>query len=638
MTSIVDAATSLPDRKRRTGLLHRLGPVGIACALLLALLVVVSLLVPVLPIADPATTDLASRLQPIFTPGHLLGTDELGRDLFSRLLWGTRLSLAVGFGAAALSSVIGSGLGVLSAYIGGRIDNLVMRVLDAIMAFPYLLLALAIAAALGVGLGNAMIAIVVANIPFFARTVRGATLGVVASDYVAAARTLGYSPLRIIVREVLPNVMPVIIVGTATVAGWMILETAGLSFLGLGAQPPLADLGGMLGSARNLLQVAPHVAMLPGLVIFVIAVAVNLLGDGIRDLLDPRMANLRSARALPATEVTRSTAPAPVPTDATLQVERLSVQFDIRGRSFDAVSEVGFTLQPGETLGIVGESGSGKSVTALSLLRLVASPPGTIRDGIVNYRGTDLLAALPSDLRALRGNRIAYVFQDPLTTLNPTMTIGRQLAEAITVHGTQRSPGQVAARVLELLELVAIPDPAEARQRYPHQLSGGQRQRVSIAMALANDPDIIIADEPTTALDSISQARVLELMAELQRRSGAAMVFISHDLGVVARICDRVAVMYGGRIVEQGSAAELLRRPRHPYTRRLLECAPRVGRGRDLPPAIPGLPPAIDAMPEGCAFAPRCDLATAECTRAIVPDVLVAPGHSSRCLRVGELA
>jgi peptide/nickel transport system permease protein len=251
-------------------------------------------------------------------------------------------------------------------------------------------------------------------------------------------------------------------------------------------------------------------------------------------------------------------------------------------------------------------------VTALSVMGLVASPPGVITGGAVRLAGEDLVGAPYARLRGLRGNRVSYIFQDPLSTLHPLYTIGDQIAEAIRVHDPV-GRAEAQARALRLLSDVRLPNPEARASAYPHELSGGMRQRVGIAMALANDPDIVIADEPTTALDVTVQAQILKLLDDLRRSRGLAILFITHDFAVVGQLCDRVAVMYAGRIVEEGPTAALLERPAHPYTARLIACVPELGGGRRRLEAIPGLPPAVDDLPPGCAFAPRCDKATAAC-------------------------
>jgi peptide/nickel transport system permease protein len=624
----------------RPGALGQFGRnrVAVFGAALIGVIAVIALLAPVLPLADPDHTDLANRMAPPFSSHALLGTDQLGRDMLSRLVWGTRVSLLVGVVAAVIAATIGSTIGILAAYYGRFVDTALMRGIDMLMAFPYLLLALAIVAVLGPSLTHAMIAIVIVNVPFFARTVRGTTVGLRRADFMAAARLSGQSSARIIAFELFPNVLPVVVVTASTSIGWMILETAGLSFLGLGAQPPMADLGGMLGDGRNLLEVAPHVATIPGIAILLIAVGVNLLGDGVRDILDPRLKSGGLARIRPATEVAARAArlsrlaPEGQEPGALLQLRGLDTRFRIGRSVWNAVSGVDMVIRPGEAIGIVGESGSGKTVTALSILGLVASPPGRIDGGEVLFNGEDLLGLPAGRLRAIRGDRIAYVFQDPLTTLNPLQTVGAQVMEAIRAH--QRLSGREAwARTLALLESVGIPEPAQKAHAYPHELSGGQRQRIGIAMALANQPDVVVADEPTTALDVTTQARVLKLLAELRRRNDAAMIFISHDFGVVAELCDRVYVMYGGRVVESGPVRDVLKRPAHPYTARLLACVPRIGQGRHSIQPIPGLPPPTNALPPGCAFAPRCNLAIAECRSGEIALASVGPDHAARCLR-----
>jgi oligopeptide/dipeptide ABC transporter ATP-binding protein len=325
-----------------------------------------------------------------------------------------------------------------------------------------------------------------------------------------------------------------------------------------------------------------------------------------------------------------------------LEVRRLCTHFDTDAGVVKAVEDVSFTLDAGETLAVVGESGSGKSVTSLSIMGLVAAP-GRIVGGEILFRtreGADVdLARLPAKaLRRLRGSDIAMIFQDPMTSLNPVLTIGHQIAEAVEIHaGMQR--GAAMKRAQEMLELVEIPAAARRLAEYPHQLSGGMRQRVMIAMALACDPALLIADEPTTALDVTIQAQILDLLDKLRRDIGLAVLFVTHNLGVVAEIADRVVVMYCGRVVEEGDVRRLFRAPRHPYTRGLLACLPRRVLDDERAPAtrrlraIPGqVASALDAPP-GCAFAPRCTLAIAECDAAMPALAEVAEGQRSRCLR-----
>ncbi|MGH1426138.1 MAG: dipeptide/oligopeptide/nickel ABC transporter permease/ATP-binding protein [Pseudooceanicola sp.] len=596
----------------------------------LGIVVILALLTPILPLQEPNVTNTANRFVKPFSAGHWLGTDHLGRDLLSRLLYGTRLSLAVGFAAAIFAATIGATIGIVAGYFGGRTDNVIMRFVDMLMAFPYILLALAIVAALGPGLTNALIAVAAVNVPFFARNIRGVTVGIAHKEFVDAARLAGLSDTRIILTEILPNVVPVIVIAMSTTIGWMILETAGLSFLGLGSQPPQADLGSMLGEARSALITNPHTSVVPGVMILIIVMGINLLGDGVRDALDPRLRSGALTRPMAATVVNRA-GPVPEPrATGILTMTDLETQFHVGARVYKAVNKVSLNVEPGECLGVIGESGSGKSVTALSVMGLVASPPGVITGGSVRYDGAELIGARYARLRALRGDRVAYIFQDPLATLHPLYKVGDQLVEAIRVHhGVSRATAW--ARAVDLLKQVRIPNAESRAHSYPHEMSGGMRQRVGIAMALANDPDVIIADEPTTALDVTVQAQILALLDDLRRERGLAIIFITHDFGVVAQLCDRVAVMYAGRIVEEGPTAAVLDAPAHPYTKRLIACVPELGGGRRQLEAIPGLPPAVDRLEPGCAFAPRCLKKEAACvTREITLEGVGA--RAVRCL------
>ncbi|WP_295814656.1 dipeptide/oligopeptide/nickel ABC transporter permease/ATP-binding protein, partial [uncultured Nitratireductor sp.] len=556
--------------------------------------------------------------------------DALGRDILSRLVWGTRVSLAVGISATLIAAFFGSLIGLVAGYAGGRVDALLMRGIDMVMAFPYILLALAIVAALGPGLLNALYAIAVVNIPFFARNIRGITIGLSRREFVDAARLSGKSNAGILFGEILPNVLPVIIITMSTTIGWMILETAGLSFLGLGAQPPQADLGSMLGEGRKILFTAPHVSIIPGLMIFALVMSINLLGDGVRDVLDPRLKSGALTRPVARTAVERHMVPEKrVHAESILEVSDLKTEFHIGGDVYRAVGGIDLHLKQGECLGIVGESGSGKSVSAMSLMGLVPTPPGRITGGAAWLDGEDLFAVSDARIRELRGADVSHVFQDPLSTLHPLFTIGDQLTEAIMAHRPVKR-SEADRRAEELLRLVRITNPVERLKVYPHELSGGMRQRVCIAMALANDAKIIIADEPTTALDVTVQAQILSLMDTLRRESDAAILFITHDFGVVSAVCDRVAVMYAGRIVETGTTEEVLNAPAHPYTRKLIDCVPVLGAPDRRLDAIEGRPPVVNNLPPGCAFAARCPRAKADCRK---DDIALSPLGGARAVR-----
>jgi len=330
-----------------------------------------------------------------------------------------------------------------------------------------------------------------------------------------------------------------------------------------------------------------------------------------------------------------------VPREKLLAVDDLRTHFFTRDGVVRAVDGVSYAVGSGETLAVVGESGCGKSVTALSILRLVPSPPGRIVSGAIRFAGRDLLQASEAEMREIRGNEIAMIFQEPMTSLNPVLRVSRQIGETLRLHqGLDRAAA--AARAIEMLRLVNIPEPERRARQYPHELSGGMRQRVMIAMALACNPKLLIADEPTTALDVTIQAQILDLMRALKAKIGAAIILITHDLGVVAEMAERVVVMYAGRKVEEAPVREIFRQPRHPYTVGLLASVPRLGAtlGRKEVPRlaeIPGMVPSLREPIAGCAFAPRCAYAVERCRREAPPLEEKAPGHIAACFESGRI-
>jgi oligopeptide/dipeptide ABC transporter ATP-binding protein len=320
-----------------------------------------------------------------------------------------------------------------------------------------------------------------------------------------------------------------------------------------------------------------------------------------------------------------------------LEIEDLRTQFFTSAGTVKAVDGISYTVDEGETVAIVGESGCGKSVSALSVLRLIPDPPGRIVGGSIRFGGRDLLALSDAEIRSVRGHEIAMVFQEPMTSLNPVLTIGLQLTETL-MHHLNMTPEAAQARAVELLAMVGIPDPERRLKQYPQHFSGGMRQRVMIAMALSCEPRLIIADEPTTALDVTIQAQILELMKDLTRRLGVALIVITHNLGVVARYADRVNVMYAGKIIESGNARDVYGRPSHPYTLGLLASVPRLDqpRGRRLVP-IEGQPPDLTRLDEGCSFRPRCRFAVERCAREFPALESVGDNHRAACFRHAEL-
>jgi peptide/nickel transport system ATP-binding protein len=329
------------------------------------------------------------------------------------------------------------------------------------------------------------------------------------------------------------------------------------------------------------------------------------------------------------------------PSQAVLEVDALKTYFFTRSGAVKAVDGVSFALARGETLAIVGESGCGKSVTALSLMRLIPDPPGRIVGGSISLDGIELLALDDDEMRAMRGRDISMIFQEPMTSLNPVMTIGRQLGEVLRLHQTL-SKSELRTKVVELLSLVRIPEAAQRARQYPHQLSGGMRQRVMIAIALACNPKVLIADEPTTALDVTVQAQILELIVSLQKKLGTAVILITHDLGLVAQTAQRVIVMYAGRKVEEATVQALFADPQHQYTRGLMASLPRLGLMRGETAAtgrlqeIPGMVPPLTNLPPGCAFAPRCPRADDRCRGERPPYEEKSPSHWAACWHPGE--
>ena len=370
-----------------------------------------------------------------------------------------------------------------------------------------------------------------------------------------------------------------------------------------------------------------------------------LCSDVLHSLLSVKLAHRNLGRHLlnPSAAVGREgEEPASVPGEAILEIDNLQTHFFTADGVVRAVDGVSYAVRSGETLGVVGESGCGKSVTALSILRLIATPPGRIVNGAIRFEGRNLLALSETEMEGIRGNDISMIFQEPMTSLNPLFTVGRQIGEAIALHqGLSRRAAM--SKAVEMLQRVNMPEPEHRAHAYPHQLSGGMRQRVMIAMALSCNPKVLIADEPTTALDVTIQAQILDLMRELQDTFGTAIILITHDMGVVAENADRVVVMYAGRKVEEASADDLFERPGHPYTKGLLgsipnlDAAARDSTRRVRLNEIKGMVPSLSALPAGCTFAPRCTFATDACRAAYPPLVQHRPGHWVACWHAERL-
>ncbi len=608
----------------------------IGALLLLALLSVPALLAPWLPLEDPQAGLLTDRLLPAFSPGHPSGTDHLGCDLLSRLVWGARTSLIAGVSATLLAAFVGGCLGLAAGFPGRLFDSLLMRGIDILTAFPPLLLAVAIIAALGPGLPHLVIAVAIANVPAFARSWRDAVVDLKAKPFVDAARLAGLGPGSILLRELLPNLLPLASVMLATTLGWVVLEIAGLSFLGLGVQAPTVDLGRLLREGAELLTLDSRLTLLPGLLLVLIVVGFNLLGNGMRNLMDADGPDVLAVAAEHESIGSEADDELDESDEVLLRVRGLQVGFpgDGNGDEVKAVAGIDLALDAGERVALVGEIGSGKTMTALSLLRLVP-PPGRIRADI-GFAGRDILTLADTAVDVLRGGSIAYIPSDLSATLDPLFTIGEQLTETLLAH--QDLPKrEVRWQVHQLLEQVRFPDPAVMAGRYPHQLSSGMRQRAAIAMALANGPDLLIADEPTRTLDLTIQEDILVLLDRLCRENDRALLFISQDPCVAARLCRRILVMYAGRIVEDAPVLDLVRQPLHPYSRELLAGLPEPGQAdKALSGPRDELPDAV-GIDIGCAFAPRCRHVVDACMEQEPALIECGDGRWARCFRVAEI-
>jgi oligopeptide/dipeptide ABC transporter ATP-binding protein len=578
---------------------------------------------------------------PFETPtlDHPFGTDHNGRDTFSRVVYGAQVSLRSGFQIVGVALLIAVPLGLLAGFRGGGTDVTLMRVMDGLASFPPLVLALAVVGVLGAGLENVIIAISLVMIPGFARLTRAQTLAVREETFIEASHSMGTRPGRIRRKRVLPNVASPLIVAVSLAIGFALIAEAQLSLLGFGVQRPTSSWGTMIQDGRLYLSEHPWQVYVPSIALVLTILAFNTLGDGIRDALGLGMpkGKQRIKGRLGLTTVTRPADQVPPPgSDRLLSVTDLSVEFLTEAGPATVVDHVNFGVDAGEVVALVGESGSGKTVSSLAVMRLVASPPGRITSGSVMFDGRDLLSLSFNEMREVRGDQIGMAFQDPMTSLNPAFTIGTQLVDTIRLH---RSMSKSAARqrAQELLELVGIPDPERRLGDYPHQLSGGMRQRALLALSLSCEPRLLIADEPTTALDVTVQAQILDLIRSLQERTGMAVIFVTHDLGVVADLCSRVIVMYAGQVVEEATVEELYARPRHPYTEGLLAAIPQSGVAGERLASIPGVVPSAIAMPTGCRFHPRCPYAIPECETTPVELTTVGESHRSRCIRVGDL-
>ncbi|KRA24529.1 ABC transporter [Microbacterium sp. Root61] len=635
----------------------RLGGLSLGSLICLAIIAIITLAAIFAPFVAPYDP-LASGppVQPP-SPEHWFGTDRQGRDIFSRLVYGGRYSLSIGLGATVIALLAAAVLGTIAATAPKWIAETLMRIMDVIMSFPGIALAAVFVAVFGKSLPVLILTIAFLYVPQLTRIVRANILDQYGEDYVSAVRVMGASTFRIIFKHVARNTLaPVLVFATVLVADAIIFE-ASLSFLQAGVPDPEPSWGNVIAAGRNLLMSGAWWAtFFPGLLIMVTVLCLNILSDGMTDAMVAPRARKLSTEAVNTEEATsvleEAQAPTgddisaaeiadgrafydvevPIVTEATaiieattaavplderlaqlrevelsrtdrlvytgdaaplLEVQDLSISFPRHG-DVAVVDGVNFTLRPGETMALVGESGCGKSITSLAVMGLLDESAKIT--GKIMFDGKDLLQMPQSERNALRGHDIAMIYQDALSSLNPAMPIRAQMKQLTSRGGTRSAE--------DLLTLVGL-DPSRTLSSYPHELSGGQRQRVLIAMALTRNPRLVIADEPTTALDVTVQAQVIDLLNSLREELGFAMLFVSHDLALVAELAHRITVMYAGQVVEQATTRELLTQPMHEYTRGLLGAVLSIESGSDRLHQVPGTVPSPKDFPAGDRFAPR---------------------------------
>ena len=604
---------------------------------ILALIVLVSILAPFISPYGPG--DISTKWQGP-SAEHFFGTDHVGRDIFARVLYGGRYSLVIGLCSTLVALFFGAIIGSIAAVVRKSISETIMRILDIIMAVPGIAMAAVTVLVFGRTLtksGNTagLVVIIICSIAFvyipqLSRIVRANVMAAYGEDYVRAVIVSGARAPWILTKHVMRNTAaPVLVFATVLVADAIILE-ASLTFIGSGLQATtVATWGNVLSEAstnRSVLQGMWWTATFPGLFIMTTVLCLNLLSEGITDamvaapssaavaqvdnnsdreadklLLDPRRAYAEQAESLQARlddlesveEKRTDRFEAHLEKTPLLEVKDLCIKFERHG-NVNVVDHVSFKVRPGETMGLVGESGCGKSITALTIMGLI-DPKAEIT-GEILYQGENLLEKSAEERRALLGHEMAMIYQDALSSLNPAMLIKAQMKQLTSRGGTRSAE--------ELLELVGL-DPKRTLESYPHELSGGQRQRVLIAMALTRDPKLIIADEPTTALDVTVQKQVIALLNELREKLGFAMIFVSHDLALVAEVAHHITVMYAGQVIEQAPTKELLTHPTHEYTRGLLGAVLSIESGSGRLHQVPGTVPSPRDFPVGDRFAPR---------------------------------
>lgn len=574
---------------------------------LLTIILMFSTIGPLVSAFDPLQTAPAMRLK---DPSalHWMGTDDVGRDVFARVIYGIRISIIIGLAVTLISGLVGTIAGISAAYYPIT-SKFIMRVVDSIMAIPTIILAIVLSGIMGAGMRNIIIVLSISYFPMIVRVVRSATAEVLTTEYVESAEVLGKPDTYIILRYIFPNIAAPLVVQMTYTFAMAILNESILSFLGVGIQIPTPSLGGMVADGRNYISIAPWILCFPGLMISWLVLSLDLLGNGLREIMDPKRLEFNSGKNV---ETHKGSAIASdVKEQGLLRIEHLSVVATDQKQTTELVSDVSLTVQDGETMGVIGESGCGKSITAMSILKLT-EPNVYINKGRIDWRKISLSGLSEKRLRKICGKEIGMVFQEPMTCLNPFFTIKQQLSAPIKLHlGLNKT--DIHKRCIRLMQDAGIKNPEKTLKSYPHELSGGMCQRVAIAIAISCDPKLLIADEPTTALDVTIQAQILGIFKKLIHTNNMALLIISHDMGVIASLSENITVMYGGEVVEQDTRNNVISRASHPYTKNLINAAEELYDGADELNLVMGNVPRPEENIMGCKFAPRCTLCTEKC-------------------------
>ena len=649
--------------------------VTMSASVVLAIVGVFAVFGPWLSPSDPNSGEMRDALSGP-SGDHWLGTDYLGRDILSRIIAGSRVAAIAGLEATIVALVIGVGIGMVIGLAGGWVDRIAMRAIDGVSAIPALVLAIAIIAALGTGLTRSMFAVGIAFAMSMARLARGLTLSERERLYVDGARVAGAGRWRLLREHIAPNIAgPIAVQATLVFASAITIE-AGLSFLGLGVQPPSASWGSMLSNAQRTIREAPFQAIPPGVAIVLTVLSINVLGDAVvrrrrgesydhpTGYLEPITVGATGAST--PVSLTATSTPDPSTSGEARQLLRAS-GVEVRYGDTVAVDAAGISVASGEVVALVGESGSGKTSLAMALAGLLTPPAMAVAD-VVRLRSPDgsidLVGAGAAEQRRWRSH-VGVVFQEPSASLNPLQTVGRQMRDVIRaqrrVRGANGSTRSIDEQVVSLLSDVGLPRPAEVARLRPGQISGGMAQRVMIALALAKDPALLIADEPTTALDVTVQAEIIRLLLRLCKERHFGVLLVTHDLGVAGELADRCMVMFQGRIIESGPTRQVAQDPQHPYTSTLVSAVPQNEPGRPIltPPTlerptgdgpdVPGAEVDVDvdvaildehAGRVGCAYRFRCPYAIEQCEleRPLPSPVPTgSPDHAVACHRAAEL-